>query len=46
MKLAILVRTDLKMGKGKVASQAGHASVQATLNSDPLTRDLWIKQGM
>ena len=46
MKLAILVRTDLKMGKGKIASQVGHASVEATLNADSLTRDLWIKGGM
>jgi len=29
-KLAILVRKDLKMGKGKIAVQASHASVMAS----------------
>lgn len=29
-KLAIIVRTDLKMGKGKIATQASHASVMAS----------------
>lgn len=29
LKQIILIRTDIKMGKGKLASQAAHASVEA-----------------
>ena len=32
-KLAIIVRSDLKMSKGKIVAQAGHAVVEATLNA-------------
>ena len=46
MKLAILIRTDLKMGKGKIASQTGHASVEATLKSSEKIKDLWLSKGM
>lgn len=31
-KLAVVVRQDLKMGKGKIAAQVGHASVTASEN--------------
>lgn len=46
MKLAVLVRTDLEMGKGKIASQVGHASVEAFIDSKQTTRNSWVKQGM
>jgi peptidyl-tRNA hydrolase len=32
-KLALLVRTDLGMGRGKIAAQAAHAAVEAVLRS-------------
>ena len=32
-KLVLVINNDLKMGKGKIAAQAGHASVTATLRA-------------
>ena len=49
LKQIILVRTDLKMGKGKIAAQASHASVIATLQAqrdNKIWYDAWFKQGM
>ena len=46
MKQSILVRTDLKMDKGKLAVQCSHASVEAVLNSDKGKVDYWQSQGM
>lgn len=45
-KQVILVRRDLKMGKGKIASQCSHASVEATLISDPNKVNVWRNEGM
>jgi PTH2 family peptidyl-tRNA hydrolase len=51
LKQAILVRTDLKMGKGKIASQAAHASIMAFIKAredkewNEWARE-WLKQGM
>lgn len=45
-KQAILIRTDLKMGKGKIASQASHASVQGVLQNSVEKINLWKSQGM
>ncbi|MFH0713229.1 MAG: peptidyl-tRNA hydrolase Pth2 [Candidatus Micrarchaeota archaeon] len=45
-KQAIIIRADLQMGKGKIASQASHASLQAYLKTDEETRDEWENEGM
>lgn len=46
LKQVILIRTDLKMPKGKIAAQAAHASVDAVLKSDKSMVDSWRSQGM
>jgi PTH2 family peptidyl-tRNA hydrolase len=46
MKQAILIRTDLKMDKGKTASQSAHASIAAFLKSDKRDKEKWIREGM
>jgi len=44
-KLVILVRQDLKLPKGKLAAQVGHASVEAVLKSEKDTVKKWRLQG-
>lgn len=42
------IRNDLKMQKGKVAAQCGHASVAAyrkTLETDPILLKRWLQFG-
>lgn len=46
MKQAIIIRTDLKMGKGKIASQCAHASVEALRRANEEDADEWEKEGM
>lgn len=48
LKLVLVVRQDLKMGKGKIGAQCGHASVgiyrRAVKSKDPYL-DPWLEQG-
>ncbi len=44
-KQVIVVRADLKMGKGKIASQVAHASLCAYLKSDVKIREEWLNTG-
>lgn len=46
MKQVILVRTDLKMEKGKIASQVAHASVASFLKSKKQENEAWLAGGM
>lgn len=45
-KLVLLVRTDLAMGRGKIAAQAAHAAVAAALAGRGRSDcDAWLEQG-
>ncbi len=46
MKQAIVVRTDLDMGKGKIAAQTSHASIAALRRAKEEDADEWDSQGM
>ena len=49
IKQVIVIRTDLGMGKGKIAAQASHASVLATLeakNHEVNWFNAWMRSGM
>ncbi|MBI4139871.1 peptidyl-tRNA hydrolase [Candidatus Woesearchaeota archaeon] len=46
LKQVIIVRQDLQLPKGKLASQVAHASVEATLQSQTETVKKWRKEGM
>jgi PTH2 family peptidyl-tRNA hydrolase len=48
MKQVIVVRTDLGMGKGKIAVQVAHASLSAFLEAkrrNPELADAWLSEG-
>ncbi|MEF8807585.1 MAG: PTH2 family peptidyl-tRNA hydrolase [Natronomonas sp.] len=45
MKQAIVARTDIGMGKGKLAAQVAHASLQAYEDADSSTRSKWKSGG-
>ena len=47
-KQAIIIRTDLKMSKGKIAAQAGHAAVSAAEEArkkHPEWWESWLEEG-
>ena len=48
IKLVLIVNHGLRMGKGKIAAQAGHASVNSVMKcgqKKPGLLDLWLSQG-
>ena len=45
-KQVILIRTDLKLPKGKMAAQSAHASTEAVLRSHKDDISKWRNQGM
>lgn len=48
MKLVLVVRTDLKMGKGKIAAQCSHATLKAYKQSSVYNKPMlkaWEKIG-
>ena len=44
-KQVIIVRSDLKLPKGKLASQVSHASLEAALNSNKNVIEEWRSEG-
>ena len=48
LKLVCVIDTSLKMGKGKIAAQVGHACMEVALNlkkSNPLLLHAWRSRG-
>ncbi len=45
-KQALVVRTDLGMGKGKIAAQCAHGSISAFLKASEQQKGAWLDSGM
>tara|TARA_B100000579_G_scaffold435285_1_gene458159 strand:- start:106 stop:525 length:420 start_codon:yes stop_codon:yes gene_type:complete len=48
IKMIFIVNSELKMGKGKIAAQVGHAAVSSTLKSgekNPELLEAWLASG-
>lgn len=48
LKMVLIVRTDLKLSKGKIASQCSHAAIMCyrnTFDNKPKLIDEWLQQG-
>ncbi|RPG76853.1 MAG: peptidyl-tRNA hydrolase [Euryarchaeota archaeon TMED248] len=48
VKMVFIINSELKMGKGKIAAQVGHAAVSSTLKSGDKTPELleaWLASG-
>src|SRR3989338_5976051 len=45
MKQAIIVRKDLELGKGKIAAQSSHASLEAYKKADDDAKEEWESEG-
>ena len=45
MKQVIVVRNNLKMGKGKIAAQVAHASIGSYKRADKKLREIWEREG-
>lgn len=41
MKQVLIIRQDLKMGKGKIAGQCSHGAIKSYLLTDKDKRELW-----
>jgi len=46
LKQVIVVRSDLKMGKGKIAAQCAHASIEAIQKTGTAVFEGWYSNGM
>ena len=46
LKQAIVIRTDIKMGRGKMAAQSAHATVAALEKVTTAAYNVWVAQGM
>ncbi|HLC80007.1 MAG TPA: peptidyl-tRNA hydrolase Pth2 [archaeon] len=49
LKQALVIRTDLEMGKGKIAAQCAHAAIEAyekTLTQNRTWAEKWREEGM